>query len=80
MLTVSDHDLDLIITAAQSASTSSNTQAWTVIAIRDKARLKRIGDMIGGRDYVGGLRNNPTGLSGKENLHEKLVEQGFDSK
>ena len=49
---MSDHDLDLIITAAQSASTSSNTQNWTVIAIRDKAHLKRISDIIGGRDYV----------------------------
>lgn len=49
---VSDHDLDLIITAAQSASTSSNTQNWTVIAIRDKAHQKRISEIIGGRDYV----------------------------
>lgn len=49
---VSDHDLDLIVTAAQSASTSSNTQNWTVVAIRDKARLKRVSEIIGGRDYV----------------------------
>lgn len=49
---VSDHDVDLIVTAAQSASSSSNTQTWTVIAIRDKARLKNISELIGGRDYV----------------------------
>lgn len=49
---MSDHDLDLIITAAQSASSSSNTQTWSVIAIRDKARLKQISEIIGGRDYV----------------------------
>lgn len=49
---VSDHDLDLIVTAAQSASSSSNTQTWSVIAIRDKARLQRISEIIGGRDYV----------------------------
>lgn len=49
---VSDHDLDLIITAAQSASSSSITQTWSVIAIRDKQRLKRISELIGGRDYV----------------------------
>ncbi len=49
---VSDHDLDLIVTAAQSASSSSITQTWSVIAIRDTARLKRISKLIGGRDYV----------------------------
>ncbi len=49
---VSDHDINLIVTAAQSASSSSNTQTWSVIAIRDKDRLERISTLIGGRDYV----------------------------
>lgn len=52
---LSDHDLDLIITAAQSASSSSITQTWTVIAIRDKDRLKRISDLLGGRAAMGNL-------------------------
>ncbi|MDH6532279.1 nitroreductase [Aurantimicrobium minutum] len=52
---LSDHDLDLIITAAQSASSSSITQTWTVIAIRDKDRLKRISELLGGRAAMGNL-------------------------
>jgi len=42
---VTDEQLGAIVTAAQSAPTSSNLQAWSVVAVRDperKARLARL--------------------------------------
>lgn len=49
---ISDAQLELIITAAQRASSSSNLQITTVIAIRDPERKRRISESIGGRRYV----------------------------
>lgn len=49
---VSDAQLEAIVDAAQRASTSSNQQVWTVVAIRDEDRKRRISEAIGGRDYV----------------------------
>ncbi|MGK0722397.1 NADPH-dependent oxidoreductase [Leucobacter sp. W1478] len=49
---VTDAQLELIVTAAQQASTSSNLQVWSVIAVRDQARKARLSKMLGGRDYV----------------------------
>lgn len=49
---VSDAQLEAIVGAAQRASTSSNLQAWTVIAIRDQDRKQRISEAIGKHAYV----------------------------
>ncbi|MBV8048751.1 MAG: NADPH-dependent oxidoreductase [Paludibacterium sp.] len=40
------------IAAAQSASTSSNLQVWSVIAVRDRARLARLAELAGGQRHV----------------------------
>ncbi|MBO1902748.1 nitroreductase family protein [Leucobacter weissii] len=49
---VGEAQLERIVEAAQRASTSSNLQAWSVIAIRDPERKRRLSQAIGGRDYV----------------------------
>lgn len=49
---VTDAELELIVRSAQRASTSSNLQCWSVVAIRDQDRKERISRLIGGRDYV----------------------------
>ncbi|WP_449283461.1 NADPH-dependent oxidoreductase [Leucobacter sp.] len=49
---VSDAQLEAIIGAAQRASTSSNLQAWSVVAVRDAERKRRISEAIGGHAYV----------------------------
>lgn len=49
---VTDAQLERIVEAAQRASTSSNLQAWTVIAIRDPDRKRRISQAIGDHHYV----------------------------
>ncbi|MBC7750160.1 MAG: nitroreductase family protein, partial [Candidatus Saccharibacteria bacterium] len=49
---VDEQTLTWAIAAAQSASTSSNLQAWSVIAVRDKARLARLAELAGNQRHV----------------------------
>lgn len=49
---VDDETLDWAIAAAQSASTSSNLQPWSVIAVRDRTRLGRLAELAGGQRHV----------------------------
>lgn len=49
---IEDRVLEMILRAAQSASHSSNLQAWSVVVIRDEARRERISDAIGGMDFI----------------------------
>ena len=44
--------LDLMMAAAQSASTSSNLQAWSVVAVRDPERKKRLAALAGGQRHI----------------------------
>jgi len=49
---VDDEALQLAIAAAQSASSSSNLQPWSVIAVRDPARRARLAALAGGQRHV----------------------------
>ncbi|MEV0247489.1 NADPH-dependent oxidoreductase [Nocardia sp. NPDC050712] len=49
---VSDETLHLLISAAQSAATSSNLQVWSVIAVRDPARKARLAELAGGQKHI----------------------------
>jgi nitroreductase len=49
---VSDAQIDLVITAAQSASQSSNLQVWSVVAVRDDDRKRRISAFVGRQSYI----------------------------
>ncbi len=49
---VGDGVLRDAIAAAQSASTSSHLQAWSVIAIRDRSRLRRLAGWAGDQEHV----------------------------
>lgn len=44
---ITDAQLELIIAAAQAASTSSSLQGWSVIVVRDPAKVQRIADGCG---------------------------------
>ncbi len=44
--------LETIIAAAQSASTSSNLQVWSVVAVEDVQRKSRLADLAGGQQHV----------------------------
>lgn len=49
---VTDAQLEAMVGAAQRASTSSNLQSWSVVAIRDEDRKKRLSEMLGGHAYI----------------------------
>ena len=49
---VNDETLGWAIAAAQSASTSSNLQPWSVVAVRDRDRLARLAELSGGQRHV----------------------------
>ena len=44
--------LETIVAAAQSASTSSNLQVWSVVAVRDPARRDRLAELAGKQAHV----------------------------
>lgn len=44
--------LELLVAAAQSASTSSNLQFWSVIAVQEQARKSRIADLAGQQQFI----------------------------
>ncbi|MCX7899293.1 MAG: NADPH-dependent oxidoreductase [Methylocystis sp.] len=44
--------LEAIVAAAQSASTSSNLQVWSVIAVEDQARKNRLADYAGNQQHI----------------------------
>ncbi len=44
--------LDLLAAAAQSASTSSNLQAWSVVAVEEPARKARLAELAGQQGFI----------------------------
>ncbi|MFF2083015.1 NADPH-dependent oxidoreductase [Nocardia sp. NPDC058176] len=49
---VSPETIRLLVSAAQSASTSSNLQVWSVIEVRDPERRARLADVAGGQAHI----------------------------
>lgn len=49
---VSDDTLAAVVTAAQSASTSSNLQLWSVVAVRDAGRKARLAEYCGNQRHI----------------------------
>jgi nitroreductase len=49
---VGDEQLAALIAAAQSASSSSNLQAWSVVAVRDPARRAKLAEFAGEQAHV----------------------------
>jgi nitroreductase len=49
---VGEDELAAIIAAAQSAPTSSNLQAWSVVAVRDPGRKARLAGLAGGQAFI----------------------------
>lgn len=49
---ITESELALMVAAAQSASTSSNLQAWTVVAVRDPEKKKRLSALAGNQRHI----------------------------
>ncbi len=50
---VGDDQLAAIVAAAQSAASSSNLHAWSVVAVRDPARKARLAELAGDQAHIG---------------------------
>ncbi|MFD6392310.1 NADPH-dependent oxidoreductase [Nocardia sp. NPDC055029] len=49
---VSPETIRLLVSAAQSAASSSNLQVWSVIEVRDPARKARLAEVAGGQQHI----------------------------
>lgn len=47
-----EETLPLLVAAAQSAATSSNTQSWSVVSVVDPAKRRRLAEIAGGQRHV----------------------------
>lgn len=47
-----DGTLELLVAAAQSASTSSNLQFWSVVAVQESARKSRLAELAGQQQFI----------------------------
>lgn len=47
-----ERTLELLVAAAQSASTSSNLQVWSVVAVQDQARKSRLATLANNQQFV----------------------------
>ena len=47
-----DGTLEMLVAAGQSAASSSNVQAWSVIAVRDPARKARLSLLAGNQEHI----------------------------
>lgn len=47
-----DHTLETLVAAAQSAATSSNLQAWSVVAVQDPQRKARLAALAGNQRHI----------------------------
>ncbi|HUC08868.1 MAG TPA: NADPH-dependent oxidoreductase [Stellaceae bacterium] len=47
-----DGTLEALVAAAQSASTSSNLQTWSVVAVEDPARKARLAELASGQKHI----------------------------
>lgn len=50
--TLPDGTLEMLVAAAQSASTSSNLQVWSVVAVQDSERKSRLADLAGKQQFI----------------------------
>ncbi len=49
---VPPHTVETLVAAAQSASSSSNLQTWSVVAVEDPARKQRLSEFVGNQKHV----------------------------
>jgi hypothetical protein len=60
--------LTSVVAAAQSASTTSNLQAWSVVVVRDEARKARLAGLAGEQAFIGAMRDKPEAVADERRL------------
>lgn len=71
--------LETIVVAAQSASTSSNLQVWSVVAVDDEARKNRLADLAGGQQHIRDAPLVLVWLADLARLEQMAIERGRDA-
>ncbi|HMK90961.1 MAG TPA: NADPH-dependent oxidoreductase [Methylocystis sp.] len=72
--------LETIVAAAQSASTSSNLQVWSVVAVEDKDRKARLAELAGGQQHVRDCATFLIWLSDLARLENLARREGREAK
>jgi len=72
--------LETIVAAAQSASTSSNLQVWSVVAVEDQERKNRLAELAGGQQHVRDCALFLVWLSALARLDRLAERQGREAK
>ncbi|MDQ0197955.1 oxygen-insensitive NADPH nitroreductase [Neobacillus ginsengisoli] len=49
---LTDEQIKTIVSCAQAAATSSFIQAYSIIGVKDKAKKKKLAELVGNQDYV----------------------------
>ncbi|EPE09515.1 nitroreductase [Ophiostoma piceae UAMH 11346] len=68
--------IDVLVAAAQSAPTSSNLQAWSVVAVQDKDRKDKLATLSGDQQFI---RDAPLFLVFTADLHRSDVVSAKES-
>ncbi len=71
--------LEIIAAAAQSASTSSNLQVWSLVAVEDEARKNRLADLAGGQQHIRDCKLLLIWLCDLARLENLAKEKGRDA-
>lgn len=71
--------LETIVAAAQSASTSSNLQVWSVVAVEDESRKNRLADLAGGQKHIRDCKLLLVWLCDLARLENLAKEKGRDA-
>jgi nitroreductase len=71
--------LETIVAAAQSASTSSNLQLWSVVAVEDQERKNRLAELAGGQQHIRDSAVFLVWLADLARLEKLGQEKGMDA-
>ena len=71
--------LELLVAAAQSASTSSNLQTWSVIAVSDQAHKDRLAELAGNQRYISEAPVFLVWLADLARLKDLAVQRGLEA-
>jgi nitroreductase len=75
---IPDGTLDLLVAAAQSAASSSNLQAWSVVAVADPARKGRLARIAGAQVHIDQAPLFLVWLADLDRLAEIATSEGFE--
>ncbi|TGG93597.1 NADPH-dependent oxidoreductase [Natronospirillum operosum] len=71
--------IESLVAAAQSASTSSNLQAWSVVSVESAETRSRLSELAGGQKHVASAPVQLVWLADLSRLHQAAADQGISA-